>query len=63
MFFLFLCFVFLGGGGGGSINLIHIDRLNCISSSEDYSMVLVLRFAFAKLGVPRQFNAVYFLFM
>lgn len=53
----------LGGAGEGGVNLIHIDRLNCISSSEDYSMVLVLRFAFAKLGVPRQFNAVYFLFM
>jgi hypothetical protein len=49
--------------GQGVLNLIHIDRLNCISSSEDYGMVLVLRFAFTKLGVPRQFNAVYFLFI
>lgn len=58
----FVCVCVLGVVGRG-LNLIHIDCLNCISSSEDYSMVLVLRFAFTKLGVPRQFNAVYFLYM
>ena len=45
------------------VNLVHIDRLYCISPSEDYSMVLVLRLPLTKLGVPRKFNRVYFLFV
>lgn len=41
--------------------LIHIYSLECISTSKYYCMVLIFRFTFAKLRIPRQFYRIYFL--
>ncbi len=41
--------------------LVHINCLDCISTSENYGMILVLRLSFSKFYLPWQFNGIYLL--
>jgi hypothetical protein len=41
--------------------LVHINCLDCISTSENYGMILVLRLSFSKFYRPWQFNGIYLL--
>jgi hypothetical protein len=41
--------------------LVHIDRLESFTTSEDYGMVLIFRLSFSNIRWTRKFYAIYYL--